>query len=507
LESPVGKGGLTLAGRYSYIGPVLRAVAPKSESFNLTVAPQYWDILSIYDLPINPKIDFKVTALGSSDTLEFLLKEPVNQDPILRGDFLSRTAFFRLIPAITIRHSPKTISRFSLGLGSDWIRTQIGDNFFILRANSLSVRGEIERELFDFWRGYLGVDNRYSNAKVGLKIPSFFSEGGVSNPLSTGSEDRVEVEGKFNLVGTYLRNVFTLGDFTLTPSMRVDYFQPTHEALPAPRTSVRYQWNSDLRLQAAGGLYYQPPREQELDSQIGNPDLESPFTWHATAGFEQDFRGGSSDGWTLSLNGFYRDFSNLVVRSTALIPRGGRSVSERWNNSGKGKSYGAEVFARWSLKPWTGWISYTLSRSTRAQDRTTQGSSAESLFQYDQTHNLNLIGSVELAGNWTLSSRFRFVTGNPNTPIVGALYDSDNGVFVPIRGNLYSERLEPFMQLDFRIDKKWIFDTWILSAYLDIQNVTNQKNMESVRNAYDYSKTENITGLPLIPTFGLKGEF
>lgn len=63
------------------------------------------------------------------------------------------------------------------------------------------------------------------------------------------------------------------------------------------------------------------------------------------------------------------------------------------------------------------------------------------------------------------------------------------------------------MQLDLRADRKWIYDTWILSLYIDIQNVSSQKNQEGVMYAYDYSEKKEITGLPILPTFGLKGEF
>jgi hypothetical protein len=131
----------------------------------------------------------------------------------------------------------------------------------------------------------------------------------------------------------------------------------------------------------------------------------------------------------------------------------------------------------------------------------------EHVFQYDQTHNLNLVAQYESANNWKYSSRLRYVTGNPTTPVIGANFDADNDVFVPVRGPLYSSRLEPFFQLDLRVDKKWVYDTWILWAYLDIQNVTNRKNAETVRYSYDYSQSQNVSGLPIFPTIGVKGEF
>ncbi len=48
--------------------------------------------------------------------------------------------------------------------------------------------------------------------------------------------------------------------------------------------------------------------------------------------------------------------------------------------------------------------------------------------------------------------------------------------------------LESSIKVDFRIDKKWIFDTWMLNAYRDIQNVTDRVNPESIAYDFDYSE-------------------
>jgi hypothetical protein len=128
-------------------------------------------------------------------------------------------------------------------------------------------------------------------------------------------------------------------------------------------------------------------------------------------------------------------------------------------------------------------------------------------FEFDQTHNLNLVAAKELENKWKLSGRFRYVTGNPNTPIVGSSLDADNDVYIPERGALYSERLSDFIQLDLRADRKWILDDSIISFYIDIQNVLNSKNAEGIQYSYDYSSRQKVMGLPILPSVGIKGEF
>jgi hypothetical protein len=151
---------------------------------------------------------------------------------------------------------------------------------------------------------------------------------------------------------------------------------------------------------------------------------------------------------------------------------------------------------------WSGWLAYTLSRSTR-----TYPPAAEQIFQYDQTHNLILVAEREFGHNWKFSGRFRYTSGNPYTPIVGGEYDVDNDVYTPVSGTAYSSRMAPFYEADIRFDKKWIFDRWILTGYLDIENVTNHQNVQEINYSYDYQQKAEVRGLPMLPTLGVKGEF
>ena len=45
-----------------------------------------------------------------------------------------------------------------------------------------------------------------------------------------------------------------------------------------------------------------------------------------------------------------------------------------------------------------------------------------------------------------------------------------------------------------------------IAAYLDVLNVYNAQNEESVRYSYDFSEKEAVTGLPIFPNLGIRGE-
>ena len=47
----------------------------------------------------------------------------------------------------------------------------------------------------------------------------------------------------------------------------------------------------------------------------------------------------------------------------------------------------------------------------------------------------------------------------------------------------------------------------MLSLYCDVQNVTNRMNVETTVQNYDYTKEAYLTGLPILPVLGAKGEW
>jgi hypothetical protein len=338
---------------------------------------------------------------------------------------------------------------------------------------------------------------------VELSSFGFSNPGGILNPISSGARVFRNVDATAHQVGLYTIQDWKFAPgWQFRPGARIDRFQQTDQVLPAPRASLKYELDSVSSIRTAGGLYYQPPREQEADVTVGNPDIQAPSAWQGALTYERDFRRGMDRGFRLMNGFFYRKFQDLVVRSSRQVVREGKLVNENWSNGGQGQAYGYEALLRGEFRPWTLWLAYTLSRSTRQIP-----GQQEFLAEFDQTHNVNLVASVDLPRNWSIASRVRYVTGNPNTPVTGGVFDADNNTFIPLRGDFYSRRNAPFLQADLRIDKKWIYDTWILSFYIEILNVTNRTNVENVQYAYDFSSQAPVTGLPIVPTLGFRGEF
>jgi hypothetical protein len=433
--------------------------------------------------------------------LGFVLSQPVKSDPSLRGTFTDSTKFYRFIPELTHRHDDGLVSHLWLGLGKDYFN--INTSALYLDTTSLVVSGryELEHPISDSWKAYYGIEDTTQWANVGFQLPKTFASGGVANPISGGQTINESSNYDTTTLGLYWRNTIHLSDspWTFLPGVRLDYFNKTGEAIPQPRAAVRYAVDPTLTLRAATGLYIQAPQPQELDPQYGNPGLKSERAWHLTTGFEKLFHERGAEGWDLSTDVFYKHLDNLVIPST-LLNAGGQP--QFYNNNGTGDIYGLEFLTKYNSNRWSGWLAYTLSRSTRISPPALQA-----LFGYDQTHSLTAIASFELGDNWKISGRIRYTTGDPYTDITNAVLDVDNDVYIPIRGPLYTDRLDPFFEADVRVDKKWVHDTWIFSAYLDIENITNRQNAQQISYSYNFSQTAVISGPPILPTIGVKGEF
>ena len=503
IEGPIDKKSSYLfSARYSYIGAVLALFLKNNDQLNLTVAPSFADTTAIYQNHLSAHDEFKLTAIGSRDELKFLFKEPLESNPSIRGSFDNETLFYRFIPQWTHTQSESTKTRASLAIGEDKFQIDFGDNYLITKAFVITQRAEMEIQATPKWRTYLGLDDQFARYHVSARVPAQTDTGGVMGPISTANVREFTSGGSDWRLAPYWRNTYKHDKFTVQPSVRGDYFSRTKEFRPGPRLALRYDLNQTDFLRAASGLYYQPPQVQETDPSYGNADLKSPYAIHYTVGYERDLRQGAADGFVLNTGLFYRDYRSLVVSSSDIVLHDGTLQPEIYNNSGTGRSYGLEMLLKYDHKPWSGWVSYTLSRSTR-----TELAHPEHPFQFDQTHNINVVGQIELKRNLKVSGRVRYVTGNAQTPVASATFDADNDVYIPHQGNFYSARLSPFFQLDARLDKKWIYDRYIISGYIDIQNLTNHGNPESIRYSYDYSQSKEITGLPIFPTLGVQGEF
>ena len=495
-EGPINeKSSMIVSARISYFGAIFERIAEEEEDFAVTAAPEFQDYYLNYNYKLSDTENFNLVAISSKDTLNLIVKE--GDDPNLEGDISNNTNFNRIIPRYTKKINSKTDLDVSIAVGNDNLNFSLGDRFFDLKATSITQRGEISYKRNEKETYILGTDIQYRKFSLDILFPSSSSGGGVNS--SSGSETFASLEDDGFESGVYLRNIYKYNEkLTVSPNLRIDNYSATDETLFSPRINSTYELSSSLKANFATGLYYQAPQNGEANSDFGNPEVVSEKAIHYFASLEKDFRGGATKGLVLEVGAFYKDLSNLIVNTSAVKSDG---TPIRNTNDGTGNVFGLQVQGSYKIDEITVLTSYTYLESNRTDPENGTYPS-----QFDQRHNLNLIGIYERS-RWSYSARLRYVSGGPFTPIIGSIYNADNDFYSPIRGNFFSERFEDFFQLDLRVDKKFIYNKWILSAYLDIQNLTNSNNGQSISYSYDFSQSEQAAGLPILPIIGVRGEF
>ena len=268
-----------------------------------------------------------------------------------------------------------------------------------------------------------------------------------------------------------------------------------------PRVSARLSLGHRVAATAAVGRYHQLPSPQDLSAVFGTPVLGPAGAYQAMLGARVQV----GEQLTGEMIAFVKRLDHLPARERAATPALARVLGDQ----GRGGSAGLQVLLRLApARGFAGWLAYTLSRSER-QDGPGE---ASRLADFDQRHVLAVVAGYE-RGPWNVSTRFRFASGPPRTPVAGAYYDLGSGRFSPLFGPVNSTRLPPFMQLDARIERTFrTFRTLrtpgiTLDVYLELLNVTARRNAEELVYSFDYSRRKAITGVPLFAVAGARLQF
>ena len=499
VEGPLSRNwSLGGAFRRSYIDAILPAVLPDDVPLSFDSLPRFYDYQLLATWRPDARRRLRLMFYGSLDRLAATFDRPAS-DPVIRGALDARIMFHNLQASYSHRLSGKVTQDSSLQIGMQQLKTALGPEiFFELSVTRLSARSTWTYEHSRRLAFRAGLDFRTDWVDIALNSPLRAVEGEQLPPLSTQQLFGIEQSAWFVQPALFVEARLRPTDkLTILLSTRVDAYSSTGQITVDPRVMATYRLPWGTLLKAGFGSYHQPPSADQVNDTTGNPDLMSPASVHGSVGFEHSF-GEMVD---VEVTGFYKWLDQQVIRNPAFF----YDPSLRaYLSQGSGRIFGVEALVRARLGDrFTGWLAYTFQRSFR-----TDGPDAtERRFDFDQPHILTLVGTVKIGRGWSAGLRFRLVSGNPYTPVNGAIYDTSSGTYVPIFGETNSERQELFHQLDLRVDKLWTFERWKLSAFLDIQNVYNQRNPEGVSYSYDYRKSQPLTGLPILPILGIKGEW
>jgi hypothetical protein len=313
--------------------------------------------------------------------------------------------------------------------------------------------------------------------------------------------------------GAYVEQTQRAGNLEGVPGVRVDAMlledrsQGTRRQSFAvdPRLALRYRFSDATRLHGTVGRYSQFPQIRELlPDANGNPDLRPEWALATSLGAEQQL----TPEWSVEATVYQSWLYDVIVgREDRFEFQLGPLVTGpvdtgAYANAGSGSITGLETLVRWEDSRTTAWVGLTLSRSLRRGRLTDE----VVRFRYDQPVIGTAVVSHALPRSWQLGARFRYGSGNPYYTVSNRSYSLDRRRWVPLFSETPS-RLPAFWSLDLRVDKRIVFRTWALTTYLDLLNATNRRNQELVNWTADYTEEVPVYGLPIIPAFGVRGEW
>ena len=496
VEGPVSdKLSIAVAGRRSYIDVLLGLGSDESAADDTIIAaPVYWDYQLLASYNASSADELYLQAFGSSDSLAILL--PDDDDlPLaeLRGELAASTQFHRGLLGWKHRYGGGYSHDIKLGAGYLEIDADIGA-LVNQRARAPDFHGRGD------W--HLPLAERWLTLDLGFELLGYLGELSYHGPQYRQQEvdptndltPRVDVVRDVDLLYPTLYAELTFmpwSQLALIPGVRVDHYSDIKATAVDPRFTARYSLTEDTTLKAGVGRFSQPPPLGSAIAGLGNPELDPIWALHVGAGFEQQL----GEALSLDVEGFYKRLYDMVVNT----PDGSAPFLI---NEGEGRIYGLELGVELEADALFAKLAYTLSRSER---RLQDGQYL--LFDYDQPHILTVAAGYELGKGWQLSSTFRLVSGNPETPIEGAMYAADTDRYLPIYGEPNSERAGLFHRLDVRIEKRFrIGADDSVTFYLDVQNALNQRPVETSQYSFDYRERADVKGLPLLPILGVRGE-
>jgi TonB family protein len=498
VEGPVGNGSFFASVRRSWVDQVLKEVVPSG----LSVAPVFYD----YQLKYVHALwggQGTLFAFGSSDALDVL-----DQNTARPITFDSEIQFHRLAGSWRRGFAHHWRNDLVLSLGVDDNVTEAVNSIKAEgRDWSINLRDTATYQPSDRLTVQVGTDSYLRYYTYDLLLPQFGQEGAafmLPGGLAANPPKNESASGSWLQPG-----FFAYADLAVAPRLRIQpglrldgdsFIKNGSSFWLDPRLSAFFTVSPKTVLKAAVGLYSQAPLPQFFTTTFGNPNLTYQRSFQYSVGVDQKLPYDVS----LEVTAYDKYLYDLVTATDAF---GANMQPLKLSNLGKGRSYGIEMLLRRQImKGFYGWIAYTLSRTTRLDDPTIDNYGYH-LYDFDQTHILTVIASYQTEHNWTFGTRLRYTSGDPYTPYVNGIFNANNASYECITGNPDTARAPPFFQADVRVDRRWVYDKWTFTGYLDVQNVTNRANPEALFPNYNCQGYATLTGLPIFPSIGLRAEF
>jgi hypothetical protein len=352
---------------------------------------------------------------------------------------------------------------------------------------------------------FTGVDAEISRF-AGQNFDTQVNGANAPDQLGDLAGNRDGIVGSYFLQGT--AEILDNKKLVATLGGRVDAYHANNVTLLGvdPRLNLTSRLTNFLSLHAGIGLYQQPPAFP-----VTLPGID---TFALQLGLQRAIQGSMGfeaklpQSITFSLTGFYQKFYNIndvVLDFTAQLctsapPESLSGLPAQITRQLDGQSFGGELLLRKHEGRFTGWVAYTLSRSERIYSCGLRPA------DFDQTHMLNVVAQVRLPWRLVAGGRLLVQSGRPYTQV--ALMDGFT--FAPVRNN---QNIPPYVQLDLRIDREWLFQRWAFAAFIEVVNATYSEAVLGIGYKKDammnilYNQPQFNGFRFVLPSIGLRARF
>ena len=505
-EGPLGNGSWMVAGRRTYIDPVLNAIRGSSDELD-GLGYYFYDLNGKVNTQLTPDDNLMLSAYGGDDHLNVDLSE--GTDSLAFGMEWGNRA---LTGRWTHVFSPEVFGRAIVQYSK--YQSDIALDIF---DTPIAVRNRVRDTSFKGDVDYFASADHTLRSGVDLTLFRF--------------DYRIRFDEYLDslVVEPYLLTAYVEDDWQVSPltearlGVRGNYFEEGGRWFLNPRFSLSRLLREGLRVKLAGGSYRQFMQLVSSEGFSGadywvplDESVEPGRSWQLVSGLEWE-PGGA---YRLSAETYYTDLANLVVIDEEAEENAEQSTSEDvFKTRGEGYAMGLELFAEKRRGRLTGWLGYTLGWTRRTFAEIDGGRSFPP--KYDRRHDLSLTATYRFApvclscGRWSVNANFVYGTGQAFTPAAARYTLTDPAVGEPVDRLLAarrnSGRLLPYHRLDLGVRRtlKLFGEGLDAEVYLQVFNYYNRRNEWFVEyDAEDSSKKPKVAKmLPMLPTFGFDLRF
>lgn len=488
-----------ISARRSYLDFIFKAAG-------FSFVPEYYDLLAKYDHKLDNINSISFLYIGAFDRVKFFndTEEKRQNNARILGNnqtqYIAGLSYKRVFSNgyMNLRYYRNFTDYDSRQ--SDTLLNPIFKN--ISREEENNFQLDVVHKFFKNLEMNFGASVKLIEFDADILFPSFRTTFGDSLPDLTIIKSRNFIKG-----ATYINfNSNFYQRILVNAGIRFDYFNAIKNSTYfSPRLSLSYLVNDVFSLNFSTGIYKQFLSLIWLAANPTNENLKAIDAKQFIAGFDYLFR----EDVQVKLEGFVKNYSNYpasLLRPYLILSNTGAGFSGSDDNfssfgleplvsQGKGISRGVEFSVQKKISeiPLYGIFSFTYSK--------TEFTSLDGIKRngvYDQNWIINLSGGYRFNIYWEISAKFRFASGRPYTPF------DDKGMQSIALYN--SRRLKSTHSLDLRVDRRWIFKSWSMITYLDIQNIYNQKNLSGIRWDPIKKTVDETSSIGILPSIGISVE-